>query len=125
MTAGEDSLNTPIGDNRQLVNVLTAHRRKGFERWGFRRDGVELIKRTHDALYTCLRPVLAVDALQLMRCDQPNDLVVPFYDIAATAAAQQIFIDEVLQAHMTFHSRTVAVHDVGDAPPRSPAMSST
>jgi hypothetical protein len=32
MTAGEDSLQPSIGDDRQLVNVLTVHHRKRFER---------------------------------------------------------------------------------------------
>ncbi|HKV78110.1 MAG TPA: hypothetical protein VJP02_08235 [Candidatus Sulfotelmatobacter sp.] len=54
MTAGEDSVEPPIGDNRQRVDVLTAHHGEGLERWGFRRDRAELTKRAHDALYTRL-----------------------------------------------------------------------
>jgi len=81
MTASEDSLQPPIGDNRQLVNVFTAHHRKGFERRGFRRDCAELTQWWHGTLHTRLRPALAVDAVTSLGVDQPNDLVVSDNDV--------------------------------------------
>jgi hypothetical protein len=46
--------------------------------------------------------------------DQPNDLVVSDNDVTATTAAQQIFIDKVLQAQLVFYRGRVTVHHVSD-----------
>jgi hypothetical protein len=71
-----------IGDNRQLVDVLTAHHRKRLERWRLRLDRAELTRYRMTLAHSSATP-LAVDAPYLIGCDQPSYLVISDNEVAA------------------------------------------
>jgi len=97
MAAREDSLDSAIRDNRQLVDVIAAHDLKGSDSGSVSRDRPELTHRAHHTLHACLHPALVVHSLNLVRSDEPGHLAILHDHEAATSTAQQMFVDEVLQ----------------------------
>jgi hypothetical protein len=98
MTAGEHPLEVPVGDDRQLVEVLAAHqfqRLDGRRVWG---NGAQLIERAHHTLHAGLRPAVASDFFYLMGRDQSRYPVILEDDEAAVSDSQNILVDKILQA---------------------------
>lgn len=116
MTTREDPLEVSVEDNGQLVDVLAAHQFKCLDSWRIRSNGAQLTERPHHSLHAGLRPAVAIDSLNLMGRDQSGYTVILDDDEAAATGSQDILVDKILQAQMTFDSSVVLVHDVGDAP---------
>jgi hypothetical protein len=62
MSAGEDPLEVPVGDHRQLVDILAAHQFKGLDGRSIRGNGAQLTQSAHHALHAGLRPTFASDS---------------------------------------------------------------
>lgn len=69
MTAGKDSLQPPVGHNGRLVNVLAHHLKCRDSRVSSVTDQM-CWKRAHHTLHAGLSPVVSVNLLDLMRCDE-------------------------------------------------------
>ena len=66
MPAGKDSFQPPVGENRQLVDILSAHNLKRLDCGGVGRDCPELTEGPHHRLHTRLFPEGTVHMLDLI-----------------------------------------------------------
>src|SRR5262249_10722504 len=116
MRARYDARKASVGDNWQLVDVLSAHYLKRLNDRSIRDNCLQLCDGAHRTLYTRLRPACTIDFGYLLWRDQSGYTVVLHDQKAAASRPQHEMVNKVLQAQMAGNRWAVAVHKVGDFP---------